>query len=198
MKMRVRKKINWMKRMVAAGMAVCMVLTTPASALAGAGEGTGTQTYRKKQRANPFWIPGQALWMQGKMAEPEDRRKVQSRAGQNLDRQRGTIRKGRRDRRDRVCRKRQRDRRDRICGTRQRDRKNRISRKGNTAGQHRFRREQQPDRRHSSVRKCRAETRVHVCRKRRPEPAGRQRCGKPGRCRIRSGGCGKSDSDADT
>lgn len=33
-----------MKRMVAAGMAVCMVLTTPASALAGAGEGTGTQT----------------------------------------------------------------------------------------------------------------------------------------------------------
>lgn len=44
MKMRVRKKINWMKRMVAAGMAVCMVLTTPASALAGAGEGTGTQT----------------------------------------------------------------------------------------------------------------------------------------------------------
>ena len=46
MKMRVRKKINWMKRMVAAGMAVCMVLTTPASALAGTGaeEGTGTQT----------------------------------------------------------------------------------------------------------------------------------------------------------
>ena len=31
MKMRVRKKINWMKRMVAAGMAVCMVLTTPPS-----------------------------------------------------------------------------------------------------------------------------------------------------------------------
>lgn len=44
MKMRVRKKINWMKRMVAAGMAVCMVLTTPALALAGAGEGTETQT----------------------------------------------------------------------------------------------------------------------------------------------------------
>ena len=43
MKMRVRKKINWMKRMVAAGMAVCMVLTTPASTLAGAEEGTGTQ-----------------------------------------------------------------------------------------------------------------------------------------------------------
>ena len=43
MKMRVRKKINWMKRMVAAGMAVCMVLTTPASALAGAEEGTETQ-----------------------------------------------------------------------------------------------------------------------------------------------------------
>ena len=42
--MRVRKKINWMKRMVAAGMAVCMVLMTPASALAGAGEGTETQT----------------------------------------------------------------------------------------------------------------------------------------------------------
>lgn len=44
--MRVRKKINWMKRMVAAGMAVCMVLTTPASALAGtqAEEGTETQT----------------------------------------------------------------------------------------------------------------------------------------------------------
>lgn len=40
MKMRVRKKINWMKRMVAAGMAVCMVLMTPA----GAGEGTETQT----------------------------------------------------------------------------------------------------------------------------------------------------------
>ena len=33
-----------MKRMVAAGMAVCMVLTTPALALAGAGEGTETQT----------------------------------------------------------------------------------------------------------------------------------------------------------
>ena len=35
-----------MKRMVAAGMAVCMVLTTPASALAGtqAEEGTETQT----------------------------------------------------------------------------------------------------------------------------------------------------------
>lgn len=46
MKMRVRKKINWMKRMVAAGMAVCMVLTTPVSALAGTGaeEGTETQT----------------------------------------------------------------------------------------------------------------------------------------------------------
>ena len=44
MKMRVRKKINWMKRMVAAGIAVCMVLTTPALALAGAGEGTETQT----------------------------------------------------------------------------------------------------------------------------------------------------------
>ncbi len=46
MKMRVHKKINWMKRMVATGMAVCMVLTTPASALAGteAGEGTETQT----------------------------------------------------------------------------------------------------------------------------------------------------------
>ena len=44
MKMRVRKKINWMKRMVAAGMAVCMGLMTPASALAGAGEGTETQT----------------------------------------------------------------------------------------------------------------------------------------------------------
>ena len=44
MKMRVRKKINWMKRMIAAGMTVCMVLTTPASALAGAEEGTGTQT----------------------------------------------------------------------------------------------------------------------------------------------------------
>ena len=44
--MRVRKKINWMKRMVATGMAVCMVLTTPASALAGtqAEEGTETQT----------------------------------------------------------------------------------------------------------------------------------------------------------
>ena len=48
MKMRVRKKINWMKRMVAAGMAVCMVLTTPASALAGAEEGTETQTISKK------------------------------------------------------------------------------------------------------------------------------------------------------
>ena len=33
-----------MKRMVATGMAVCMVLTTPASALAGAEEGTETQT----------------------------------------------------------------------------------------------------------------------------------------------------------
>ena len=46
MKMRVRKKINWMKCMVATGMAVCMVLTTPVSALAGtqAEEGTGTQT----------------------------------------------------------------------------------------------------------------------------------------------------------
>lgn len=44
MKMRVRKKINWMKRMVATGMAVCMVLTTPASALAGAEGGTETQT----------------------------------------------------------------------------------------------------------------------------------------------------------
>ena len=46
MKMRVRKKINWMKCMVAAGMAVCMVLTTPISALAGAQaeEGTETQT----------------------------------------------------------------------------------------------------------------------------------------------------------
>ena len=46
MKMRVRKKINWMKRMVAAGIAVCMVLTTPISALAGtqAEEGTETQT----------------------------------------------------------------------------------------------------------------------------------------------------------
>lgn len=43
MKMRVHKKINWMKRMVATGMAVCMVLTTPASALAGAEEGTKTQ-----------------------------------------------------------------------------------------------------------------------------------------------------------
>lgn len=44
--MRVRKKINWMKCMVAAGMAVCMVLTTPISALAGtqAEEGTETQT----------------------------------------------------------------------------------------------------------------------------------------------------------
>ena len=48
MKMRVRKKINWMKRMVAAGMTVCMVLTTPASALAGAEEGTETQTISKK------------------------------------------------------------------------------------------------------------------------------------------------------
>ena len=48
MKMRVRKKINWMKRMVATGMAVCMVLTTPASALAGAEEGTETQTISKK------------------------------------------------------------------------------------------------------------------------------------------------------
>lgn len=44
MKMRVHKKINWMKRMVATGMAVCMVLTTPASALAGAEGGTETQT----------------------------------------------------------------------------------------------------------------------------------------------------------
>lgn len=44
MKMRVHKKINWMKRMVATGMAVCMVLTTPASALAGAEEGMETQT----------------------------------------------------------------------------------------------------------------------------------------------------------
>lgn len=44
MKMRVRKKINWMKRMVAAGMAVCMVLTTPASALAGTEAGEGTET----------------------------------------------------------------------------------------------------------------------------------------------------------
>ena len=48
MKMRVRKKINWMKRMIAAGMAACMVLTTPASALAGAEEGTETQTISKK------------------------------------------------------------------------------------------------------------------------------------------------------
>ena len=48
MKMRVRKKINWMKRMVATGMAVCMVLMTPASALAGAEEGTETQTISKK------------------------------------------------------------------------------------------------------------------------------------------------------
>ena len=48
MKMRVRKKINWMKRMIAAGMTVCMVLTTPASALAGAEEGTETQTISKK------------------------------------------------------------------------------------------------------------------------------------------------------
>lgn len=44
MKMRVRKKINWMKRMVAAGMAVCMVLTTPASTLAGTGAEEGTET----------------------------------------------------------------------------------------------------------------------------------------------------------
>lgn len=46
MKMRVHKKINWMKRMVATGMAVCMVLTTPASALAGTQveEDTETQT----------------------------------------------------------------------------------------------------------------------------------------------------------
>ena len=48
MKMRVRKKINWMKRMIAAGMTVCMVLTTPASALAGAEEGTETQNISKK------------------------------------------------------------------------------------------------------------------------------------------------------
>lgn len=48
MKMRVHKKINWMKRMVATGMAVCMVLTTPASALAGAEEGTETQTISKE------------------------------------------------------------------------------------------------------------------------------------------------------
>ena len=39
-----------MKRMVAAGIAVCMVLTTPISALAGtqAEEGTETQTISKK------------------------------------------------------------------------------------------------------------------------------------------------------
>lgn len=51
MKMRVRKKINWMKRMVAAGMAVCMVLTTPASALAGTGAGEGTETQTISEEA---------------------------------------------------------------------------------------------------------------------------------------------------
>ena len=51
MKMRVRKKINWMKRMVAAGMAVCMVLTTPASALAGTGAGESTETQTISEEA---------------------------------------------------------------------------------------------------------------------------------------------------
>lgn len=51
MKMRVRKKINWMKRMVAAGMAVCMALTTPASALAGTGAGEGTETQTISEEA---------------------------------------------------------------------------------------------------------------------------------------------------
>lgn len=49
--MRVRKKINWMKRMVAAGMAVCMVLTTPASALAGTQEEEGTETQTISEEA---------------------------------------------------------------------------------------------------------------------------------------------------
>lgn len=61
--------------------------------------------------------------MQGKMAEPEDRRKVQSRAGQKpgqtaRNHQKRTARQKRQG-----LQKRQRDRRDRICGTRQRDRK---------------------------------------------------------------------------
>lgn len=51
MKMRVRKKINWMKRMVATGMAVCMVLTTPASALAGTGAEGGTETQTISEEA---------------------------------------------------------------------------------------------------------------------------------------------------
>ena len=49
--MRVRKKINWMKRMVATGMAVCMVLTTPASALAGTGAEGGTETQTISEEA---------------------------------------------------------------------------------------------------------------------------------------------------
>ena len=51
MKMRVRKKINWMKCMVATGMAVCMVLTTPASALAGTGAEGGTETQTISEEA---------------------------------------------------------------------------------------------------------------------------------------------------
>ena len=51
MKMRVHKKINWMKRMVATGMAVCMVLTTPASALAGTGAEGGTETQTISEEA---------------------------------------------------------------------------------------------------------------------------------------------------
>ena len=79
MKMRVRKKINWMKRMVAAGMAVCMVLTTPALALAGAGEGTETQTISEEAAGESILDTGTGSVDAG---ESEDRRKVQSRAGQ--------------------------------------------------------------------------------------------------------------------
>ena len=66
--------------MVAAGMAVCMVLTTPASALAGTGaeEGTETQTISEEAAGESILDTGA-----GSVDAGEDGgRKVQSRAGQ--------------------------------------------------------------------------------------------------------------------
>ena len=154
--MRVRKKINWMKRMVAAGMAVCMALDRGRRR-----HGNADHIGRSSGRIHSGYRD-RLCGCRGRWRNRRTDEKYRAERDRKPDRQRGNARKGRRDR---SYGKRQRDRRDWICGTRQRDRKNRISRKGNTAGQQRFCREQQPDRRHSSVRKCRAENRVQGCRK---------------------------------
>ncbi len=199
MKMRVRKKINWMKRMVAAGMAVCMVLMTPASALAGGREGTETQTISEEAAGESILDTGTGSVDAGEDGGTGGQTESKAnRAGQKPGQTARSHQK-------RTARQKRLDLQKKTARQKRLDLRNKAARQKKTGSAEKKTQLDSTDSAKSSSQID--DTAALESAEQKPESTSAENEGqnrqdgsdaeKPGKCRIRSGGCGKSDSDAD-